>query len=273
MKIRNILVAFNGSASAETALRYAASLARGGGVRVTALLAHSAHETVDSHGAWVPARARQIIAEANSEIIDAVRSKFEALRPELALDERLRFVEASGRVDMVVAATARGFDILVLGRPHAGDADEHVILHPDRIALMSGRPVVVVPQGYDREACHSEAAIAWDGSRAAGRALYDSLQLLEKEGRVTLLTVEGTRLPRPVQEVLDHLALHEVDARHEELALQHGVARTLLAFMREQDPGFLVMGAYEHSKFREDFFGGVTARVLNQIDIPVLLSH
>ncbi|SNT30964.1 universal stress protein [Tropicimonas sediminicola] len=273
MKIRNILVAFNGSASAESALRYAASLARGGGIRVTALLAHSEHETVDSHAAWVPARARQIIAEANAEIINAVRSKFDALKAELELGDRLRFVEASGRVDMVIAETARGFDILILGRPKPGDADSHVTLHPDRIALMSGRPIVVVPQGYDREASHAEAAIAWDGSRAAGRALYDSLQLLEDEGRVTLLTVEGTRLPRPVEEVLDHLALHEVEARHEELALHHGVGRTLLAFTRERNPGFLVMGAYEHSKFREDFLGGVTARVLNEIDIPVLLSH
>jgi nucleotide-binding universal stress UspA family protein len=35
----------------------------------------------------------------------------------------------------------------------------------------------------------------------------------------------------------------------------------------------LVMGAYEHSKFREDFLGGVTATVLREIEIPVLLSH
>jgi nucleotide-binding universal stress UspA family protein len=34
-----------------------------------------------------------------------------------------------------------------------------------------------------------------------------------------------------------------------------------------------VLGAYEHSKFREDFLGGVTAEVLEKIKIPVLLSH
>ncbi|MFD0981902.1 universal stress protein [Tropicimonas aquimaris] len=198
------------------------------------------------------ARAPQIIAAGNAEIINDVRSKFDAVKAEFELDDWLHLVEVSGRVDMVFAKTARGFDILILGRPKPGDADEHVTLHPDRIALMSGRPVVVVPQGYDREASHAEAAIARDGSHTAGRALYDSLQLLEDEGRVTLLTVEGTRLPRPVEEVLDHLALHEVEARHEELPLHRGVGRTFLAFTRERNPGFLVMGAFEHSKRRED---------------------
>ena len=154
-----------------------------------------------------------------------------------------------------------------------GDADEHVVLHPDRIALMSGRPVMVIPAGYVREARHERAAVAWDGSRAAGRALFDSLQLLEEDGEVTVLTIEGTDMPRPVGELIDHLGRHDIASRHEALPLSHGIARTILSYAQQADPCLLVMGAYEHSKFREDFFGGVTARVLKDIRIPVLLSH
>lgn len=273
MSIRNILVAFNGSDSAETALRYAAGIAQSGDIHVTALVAHSGHETVDSHGSWVPAKAREIIAAANIEIIADIRAKFEALGPSLGLGDRLHYIDSTGRVDAVVSETARGFDLLILGRPSAGDADEHVMLHPDRIALMSGRPVLVVPAGYDRAARHERAAVAWDGSRAAARALFDALQLLEPEGEATLLTIEGTEMPRPVEEVVVHLERHGIRAHHDPLTLSHGIARTILAYAQEADPGLLVMGAYEHSKFREDFLGGVTARVLRDIRIPVLLSH
>lgn len=273
MSIRNILVAFNGSESAETALRYAASLARDGSAHVTALLAHSGHEAINSSAPWVPARARQIIQAANAEIIDGISAHFETLQDKLGLGDRLHYLDTTGRVDAVISDCARSFDAVLIGRPQPGDADAHVILHPDRIALMSGRPVMVIPGGYDREVRHAHAAVAWDGSRAAARALSDSLQFLEDNGRVTILTVEGTALPRPVAEVIEHLDRHGVQASHEELALSQGIARTLLAYTRDTDPCLMVMGAYEHSKFREDFLGGVTARLIRDIRIPVLLSH
>ncbi|MDV7145613.1 universal stress protein [Tropicimonas sp. TH_r6] len=273
MSIRNILVAFNGAPGAETALRYAAGIAQNGDTHVTALVAHSGHETVSSQAPWVPVKAREIIAAANAEIIDEIRKAFDRISQELGLGERLHYIDATGRVDTVISETARGFDLLVVGRPSDGDADEHVVLHPDRIALMSGRPVMVIPAGYERKARHERAAVAWDGSRAAGRALFDSLQLLEDNGEVTVLTIEGTEIPRPVGEVIDHLDRHGIAARHEELLLKHGIARTLLAYAAHTDPCVMIMGAYEHSKFREDFLGGVTARVLRDIRIPVLLSH
>jgi nucleotide-binding universal stress UspA family protein len=33
------------------------------------------------------------------------------------------------------------------------------------------------------------------------------------------------------------------------------------------------MGAFEHSKFSHDVFGGVTTDVIGENDVPVLLSH
>jgi nucleotide-binding universal stress UspA family protein len=42
---------------------------------------------------------------------------------------------------------------------------------------------------------------------------------------------------------------------------------------KDRGVGLLVMGAYEHSKFREDLFGGVTNEILQECPVPVLLSH
>lgn len=273
MSVRNILVAFNGSADAEAALRYGASIARANGGHVTALLAHSGHEPIHSGAPWVPARARDIIAAANAEILTDIRAKFDALSGDLDLGERLHYLDATGRVDAVISETARCFDVLIVGRPYEAGTDEHVVLHPDRIALLSGRPVIVVPAGYDREAHHDRAAVAWDGSRAAARALFDALQLLAADGEVAVLTVDGTPLPRPLSELTALLDRHGITAHVQYVSQQKTAAATLLAHVESTDPSLLVMGAYEHSKFREDFLGGVTADVLRSIRIPVLISH
>jgi nucleotide-binding universal stress UspA family protein len=272
MTVKNILVAFNGSDGAVAALKYAASLAGSQGY-VTAILAHATHEVVDRSAAWVPAKAREIIAQASEDILTAVQKRFEAVSADLDLGNRLVFQQVSGRVDAVLSECARSYDMLIAGLDQADDVDEHVSIHPDRIALMSGRPILLVPAGYDAKANHAHAALAWDGSRSAARALSDGLGLLEDQGQVTVLSVGDQNAPRPVEEVMEHLARHGIKGEHKQIKAEPGVARALLAWCRETDPCLLVMGAYEHSKFREDFLGGVTARVLKDTPIPVLLSH
>lgn len=272
MSMRNILVAFNGSDSSVAALKYAASLARGEGY-VTALVAHAQHESFDSRARWVPDKAREIIAQANADLLAGIANRFEALQAALGLGDRLHFEQVAGRVDTVLAETARTYDLIVVGQDGVGEADDHVSIHPDRIALLSGRPVIVVPQDHDADASHTHAVLAWDASRASARALSDSLGLLEDQGRVTVLTVGENTAPRPVDDLLRHLDRHKVQAEHQPIASEPGVARALIAYCQQTDPCLLVMGAYEHSKFREDFLGGVTARVLRETPVPVLLSH
>lgn len=170
MSIRNILVAFNGSDSALSALKYAASLA-GTYAHVTVLLAYATHEAINSNADWVPAKARDIIQQANAEILNKIEARFDAMRDQLGLGDRLHFMRVAGRVDAVLSECARGFDILLVGQDQGENIDAHVTFHPDRIALLSGRPVLIVPALYDAKASHAHAAVAWDGSRASARAL------------------------------------------------------------------------------------------------------
>ncbi|MFA3920882.1 universal stress protein [Ruegeria hyattellae] len=271
MSVRNSLVAFNGSEGALSALRYAASLAGDTG-HVTALLAHSTHEVVDSHAAWVPTTAREIISQANADILAEIERRFDDVRDTLNLGQRLHFQRSSGRVDKVLSESARSFDLLLAGQDLAEQVDAHVMLHPDRIALLSGRPILMVPNSHENCA-HDHVVVAWDGGRAAARALSDSLALLGRQSRVTVLTVDKTDLRASAADVVRHLERHSTSATHEQIAAEPGIARAILAFCQEQGADLLVMGAYEHSKFREDFLGGVTARVLRNAAVPVLLSH
>jgi len=273
MGVRNILVAFNGSDSSIAALRYAASIARSRNAYVTTLLAHAAVENYATESRWIPAETRSIIATANAAIVDQIETGFQSLMPELGLDDSLSFMRASGRVDAVLSECARNYDMIAVGRFEPDATDSHVSVHPDRIALLSGRPVLVVPESFDAEAEHSHAVLAWDGSRASARALSDSMQLLEGEGRLTILTVGDEATPRPVSELQIHLERHDIEADHVHQPTSGTIGNTILEFCREADPNLLVMGAYEHSKFREDFFGGLTTQVIERSTVPVLLSH
>ena len=177
MPVLNILVAFNGSASSISALKYAAALAHKDRAYVTAILAHTSHEVIDRKHRWIPAQAAALIANANDEVIEKIEAKFVELSSELELGDRLLFRKTTGRVDDLLAQTARSFDILIVGQ-HLDDDDEHITLHPDRIALISGRPVVVVPTDFSLSGTHSHVAVAWDGGRAAARAVSDSPRIL-----------------------------------------------------------------------------------------------
>lgn len=271
MPVMNLLVAFNGSDASVAALHYAAALASRFGGHVTAMLAHTGHEVIDRRARWIPQEARALLENANADILRDIEARFETERAALGLTHALQLKEVTGRVDTVLSEAARHYDMLIVGN-YADSDDEHVSLHPDRIALMSGRPVIVVPAGYDAGADHSHAALVWDGGRAAARALSDSLRLLEEQGRVSVLSV-GPRGDWPIADLITHLERHNVQAQHEDWPTTHPVAATLIDFCARHDPSLLVLGAYEHSKFREDFFGGVTTEILSRITIPVLLSH
>ena len=274
MSLKNILVAFNATKSAEKALEYAIFLAaQTDDAHVTGLLAYSRHETVGSRGSWIPKEASVIIDDANEQFIEQQAARFQTLSANSPLGDRLHFRQESGRIDRILSENARSYDLVVIGLPGSGAVDEHVIIHPDRIALMSGRPILIVPENYDQTRRHNHAALAWDGGRAAARALSDGLQILETLGEVSIVTIGSKQSDVQLESLLIHLARHDVKGTHEHLKRKRSVARTLLDFCVRKDPCLLIMGAYEHSKFREDFLGGVTADVMRKTKIPVLLSH
>lgn len=151
-----------------------------------------------------------------------------------------------------------------------------MMLRPDVIALQSGRPVLIVPEGYTTEALVEHAVLAWDGKRAAARALAEAMLILETKSRVEFVTVgevpgaEG----RPGLDVVEHLRRHGIATERVRLERKDGsVSRAILGHCRRSGAGLLVMGAYEHSKFREDYLGGVTHDLLRELEIPVLMAH
>ncbi len=274
MALRNILVAYNGSPSSDAALSAALNMQRRYGAHVTGLMAM--YSRVDlRQQPWLSSSIRKSILNLDRNHVCEVEASFHAACAD-ADPEKTHWIARRAEADATVSEYAQMYDLTVVGRRDSVFAENRAAFHPDRIAVRSGRPVLVVPQTWTEPRFVDYALLAWDGNRAATRALNDAIPLLEAKRRVTVLSVKSSELSHPLDgiDVTTVLKRHGITCQHDQVEPgRRSVAETLLEECETRQAGLLVMGAYEHSKFREDIFGGVTATVLERCAIPVLLSH
>jgi nucleotide-binding universal stress UspA family protein len=174
-----------------------------------------------------------------------------------------------------LAMAARLHDLCVVPISAQFDGQRAVA---EAVAFGSGRPVIVLPpvEGEPSPLSLDTVAVAWDGSRAAARALADALPILERAKTVRVVSILGDKVSvqgDPDSEILRHLAAHGVAAVYDEVQRHGDIGDTLEAYVRDKGVGLLVMGAYGHSRLREFVLGGATASVLHKPPCAVMLSH
>ena len=144
----------------------------------------------------------------------------------------------------------------------------------------SGRPVLEVPKDFKQHHCGQRIVIAWNGTLEAARAAFDSLPLLLKttSDRIRIVCPQAPdKEPKKSPSGADlarTLARHGIEADYR--TLQDRIANSgpdILAQCREFEADLLVMGAYGHSRLREYVFGGTTETILNDSQIPLLISR
>ena len=148
----------------------------------------------------------------------------------------------------------------------------------EHVVMESGRPVLIIPQKSTLAELKSAVA-GFNATREATRALFDGLPLLRSAGDVRVVWVDPYKERSvagevPGAEAAAALARHRVKATAEGLAAGGmDAGEALLQHVNDLGAGLLVMGAYAHSRMREYIFGGTTAHVLAQANVPVLMSH
>ncbi|WP_170317681.1 universal stress protein [Paroceanicella profunda] len=274
MTIRNILVSYNATPAADAALALARRLALMRDGHLTGVLSYGPQEIITSYAGYMPAGVAEQLVEADLTRRDEVMARFGTLTSDMD-PSRVHFRDVFSSADNGLMDVARCYDIIVMGRAEETGAFPHMEPHPDVVARHSGRPVLVVPAGYAGTTCATSAMIAWDGGRAASRALSDALPLLTPEAVVRVVTIGRPEDSAALDPVATHLARHGLAVERDIRQRRPGrsVAQTLLEGCGAGGVDLLIMGAYEHSKFAEDLFGGVTDTVLRNTPIPVLLSH
>jgi nucleotide-binding universal stress UspA family protein len=147
------------------------------------------------------------------------------------------------------------------------------------LIFRSGRPVLVFRPGVaDLPAGPlGVVAVAWDGGRAAARALADALPLLVRAREVRVVTVVGEKpdaVPGLAAEAVRHLQAHGVHAVPVEVPADgRRIGAVLDSWLVHAKPDLMVMGAYGHSRAREFVLGGATEHALGAPKVPLFLAH
>ncbi|MEO0682749.1 MAG: universal stress protein [Pseudomonadota bacterium] len=278
MSIKNILVSYNALPSSQAALDLAALMARKYDAHLTGLLSWGPSRIAGALGPWVTGDLLDGLREAEARRRADIAGAFADASAALAHDRpgKVHWMDLGGDADESVMEAARLYDIVVMGRHESSDETAHIAPHPDVVALQSGRPVLIVPPDYRTDRLLERALVAWDGGRAAARAVSDAMTLLESKSHVTVFTAgdRGRARRREGLDIVAHLARHGVrtDWKHVSRP-QGGVAAAILEAAAAENAGLLVMGAYERPKFAEDLIGGVTRTLLAEAPIPVLMAH
>jgi nucleotide-binding universal stress UspA family protein len=120
-------------------------------------------------------------------------------------------------------------------------------------------------------------AIAWDGSRGAARAVADAMPFLRRATRASVLTVVDEKPLKDkdvAQRLASSLGKRGVEAEAASInAAESQIGIDLQQRAIERGADLLVMGAFGHSVVRDFVLGGATEDVLDDLRLPVLLSH
>ncbi|MEM7208099.1 MAG: universal stress protein [Pseudomonadota bacterium] len=279
MAVKNILVAYNDGESAQNALDIALVMQDKFDAHITGLVARELPSSAGFMNGWIPDAIKQSIRDNEKQKFIELENRWANTVSTRCVPEKTHWIQTAGEANASITTYARYFDMTLLGQADETDADLPSIALPDLVALQSGRPVMVAPKHFDRQPISDRVVLAWDGRRAASRAMADALHFLEEMSLVTILTV-GEPNPTEKQlkiDVATHLERHGIRTEYKHIDISQGghvaLGEAIVDYCQKSRPDVLVMGAYEHSKFREDYFGGVTNTVFKDMTIPVFMSH
>jgi len=215
-------------------------------------------------------------AESDLKAGNAV-SRFEASAKRAGISAETRTLNSSvsGAAD-TFGRLARRFDLVMVGQTEAGQSMPDEVI--DEAALFeSGRPVVFVPYIQQAGLKLDRVMLCWDGSRAATRAIADSLPFLQKAKQVEIVMIAG-KADKGVEiagvDLGQHLARHRLKVDVKRItSVDIDVASTILSHASDSNADMIVMGGYGHSRLREFVLGGVTKSILDTMTVPVLMSH
>jgi nucleotide-binding universal stress UspA family protein len=192
-------------------------------------------------------------------------------------------VEAKCRVAGTSARTAQDLfshcaDLIVSSQPYVGSADLAAPAVPKDVLLTAGVPMLIVPTAWKVEnSIVRRILLAWNFSRESTRALHDSMPMLAKAGSVALFVFAADFDPRStaVLDVVAHLERHDVKVTVDGWrdTKQSDAIDAMFACLEREKSDLIVAGAYGHSPLRESLFGSVSEQLLDNISMPVLMSH
>ena len=179
----------------------------------------------------------------------------------------------------VVSRHARYSDLVVAGQTDPDEPSRDASDMPDRLVLGVGRPVIVIPCRGHFPTIGKRVMVAWDGGRAAARAVHDAIPFLQRAEQVKVVSINGGTEAGdgeegPAARLCRRLGRHDIKAEARDVTVKgKRVGEALNTMIAKEGVDMLVMGAYGHPRWRELVLGGVTRHTFANMTTPVLMSH
>ena len=267
------------AAQAKTVLDAAIQLARHTGAHLRVYCAGVDHTETGFYYAGAQAIAVQQNLDVALEDANKLQFHARAMLDKSGVSHEISVETiAVGSVADCVSDRLRFFDVAVLALPYQGQSSGLDVVAFEACLFQSRCPVFMVPYGGNAVLNFGKAMIAWDDSAQALAAVRAAAPLLAAPAHATITMVD------PAQNSPDRSdpggRLSEVLARFgakvgiSVLAkTDMAIAHQLLRQAKKENAGYIIMGAYKHSRLREAILGGTTRDMLKLSDIPVLLTH
>ena len=279
MAIKDLLVAYDGNDASQKAVQLAVQMSLKYDAAITGVHIFRT-ETYESHiRRWIPDDVLERMKDAELGVEHTIESAFRAQIAEAGYKGEPQWITAQGHSNILLPRFARYFDLMLIGQFTSAWGNERRTVQPEELVTRAGKPVIVVPKGLEVRPFKEEAVVSWDGSRSAARALSDAMQILETKKRLDVVTVDadgetGTATMPPEIDIIAHLGRHGINAKAVRLSTTgKSVGQSVLDYCSETAPDMLVMGAFGRGKLGDMLFGGVTRYVLQNMTVPVLISH
>jgi len=278
MAPKTILVCLTTPDHADTLLKVAVPLARKHGAHLIGLHTVEALVVYPGIAMHIPDTAFASFNESQKEEAEAIKAVFEKhTSPEEFVSEfRLVRAEAQSASERMIES-ARAADLVIMAHEDK-NSDRYDQRHAQtQVIRESGRPVIVVPLGYDGPEIGANILLGWSDTREAARAAHDMLGLADDGAALTVLRVG--KGPQDAFKDSDAIDMAEMYARHGlKTTLEHrdpmgdSIAEVLQNVAFEKGSDLIVTGAFGHSRAYDFVLGATTYALLREQRLPVLFS-
>jgi nucleotide-binding universal stress UspA family protein len=276
--IKDIMVHLDGSSEDEIRLEHGQFLASAGRAQLIGLFTNQLPDLTVAMPMDGGAAAIQILTELQDQAMRDGDAKAKWLKQrwaDLQVPSELRRLDESfGVLTGKVVKQARCADLFIATRPY-GEAKSAA--WPDLVEAVlfgSGRAMLLVPPGQHRQGPFQTVLVAWNGSRESARALREGLGFIEQASRTVVLVVDPPTDGMPCADLKAHLAHHNVVAEVVTAGSEdRPIAEIILEEARRISADLVIMGAYGHTRLREQVFGGATRDMLTTSESPILVAH
>jgi nucleotide-binding universal stress UspA family protein len=276
--IKDIMVHLDGSSEDEIRLEHGQFLASAGRAQLIGLFTNQLPDLTVAMPMDGGAAAIQILTELQDQAMRDGDAKAKWLKQrwaDLQVPSELRRLDESfGVLTGKVVKQARCADLFIATRPY-GEAKSAV--WPELVEAVlfgSGRAMLLVAPGQHRQGPFETVLVAWNGSRESARALREGLGFIEQASRTVVLVVDPPTDGMPCADLKAHLAHHNVVAEVVTAGSEdRPIAEIILEEARRISADLVIMGAYGHTRLREQVFGGATRDMLTTSESPILVAH